>query len=231
LAKLLVSVRSAVEARAAVAGGAALVDVKEPTRGPLGRANCSVWQEVRAAVPASVPVSAALGEIGEWIGTPPEDLTSWPCQGIAFVKLGLASAPADWPVRWRFIRTQLRSPDNSAGWVAVVYLDWEQANSPAPDAIVERALELDECRGVLFDTWDKTRGTIIDGAWKRQIARVRKSGRVVALAGSLDSNAIERLAHLEPDYFAVRGAACRKGDRLSSVDSERVARLVEAARG
>ena len=45
--QLLVSVRSAEEARAALEGGAALIDVKEPSRGSLGSA--SVEQRVPSA--------------------------------------------------------------------------------------------------------------------------------------------------------------------------------------
>jgi uncharacterized protein (UPF0264 family) len=232
LAKLLVSVRSHLEARAAVAGGAAIIDVKEPSRGPLGRASCSVWREVHAVVPAPVPVSVALGEINEWIGAGPTDVTSGPWPGIGFFKLGLAGAPPDWFARWTAVREHFCEPDSlRPAWVAVVYVDWERARSPQPDDILGQALELDECRGVLFDTWDKSRGTMIDDAWNRRIAHIRKSGRLVALAGSLDEAAIARLAKLEPDYFAVRGAACVNGDRLAAIDADRVARLVEAAQG
>ena len=46
MAGLLVSVRSAEEARAALAGGATVIDIKEPDRGPLGRAEPEVWQQV-----------------------------------------------------------------------------------------------------------------------------------------------------------------------------------------
>ena len=60
---LLVSVRSAPEARAACRGGATVIDVKEPARGPLGRADAPTWRAVRAVVPEAVPVSVALGEL------------------------------------------------------------------------------------------------------------------------------------------------------------------------
>src|SRR5207244_7336185 len=43
---LLVSVRSAAEAETALAGGADVVDVKEPRRGALGPADPSVWKQV-----------------------------------------------------------------------------------------------------------------------------------------------------------------------------------------
>ena len=115
-------------------------------------------------------------------------------------------------------------------WVAVVYIDWQAARAPDPDAIIDAAGAIDECRGVLFDTWDKSQRSGIDLAWKPVIDRVRDSGRFVALAGSLDVEAIGRLAPLAPDIFAVRGAACSGGDRLQSVDSRRVSVLGWAAR-
>ena len=49
---------------------------------------------------------------------------------------------------------------------------------------------------------------------------------LLTLAGGLDAAAIARLAPLRPDLFAVRGAACRDGDRLAVVDPDRVALLV-----
>ncbi|HEV3164614.1 MAG TPA: (5-formylfuran-3-yl)methyl phosphate synthase, partial [Isosphaeraceae bacterium] len=66
MAGLLVSVRSVEEAQRALAGGAAVIDIKEPARGPLGQADPEIWQAVREAVPPHLPVSAALGELIDW---------------------------------------------------------------------------------------------------------------------------------------------------------------------
>ena len=121
------------------------------------------------------------------------------------------------------------STSPSLAWVAVVYTDWQSAQAPDPDAVIEAATAMNECRGVLFDTFDKSRGTEIDDTWKARIALVRASGRFVALAGSLDAGAIARLGRLEADIFAVRGAACRGGNRHAAIDPERVARLVREA--
>jgi (5-formylfuran-3-yl)methyl phosphate synthase len=229
LAKLLVSVRSAVEARAAVAGGASIIDVKEPRLGSLGRANATVWSDVRAVVPRTIPVSVALGELHEWSdlspGTVP--LSAW--SGIAFGKLGLSAAGPDWRERWRDLRRRLSSfSPASPAWVAVIYADWKQAGSPNPDSLIDVAIQINECRGVLIDTWDKSRVTTIDCTWKSSIDRIREAGRFVALAGALDVSTIRRLKSLNPDIFAVRGAACQGGDRLASIDTERVAMLVQA---
>ncbi len=91
MARLLVSVRSAEEARAAVRGGAAIIDVKEPARGPLGRADAVVWSQVRAVVPAAIPVSIALGELSE---CSVDDQPFF--NGISYRKVGLAGAGRDW---------------------------------------------------------------------------------------------------------------------------------------
>ncbi len=47
MSSLLVSVRSADEALSALKGGAAVIDVKDPDRGPLGLASPEVWDEVK----------------------------------------------------------------------------------------------------------------------------------------------------------------------------------------
>jgi hypothetical protein len=82
MTRLLVSVRNAWEAGEALAGGADLIDVKEPRRGSLGAASPATWLDVRQALSraalkeepqtGSVPLSAALGELLEaWAAQDP----------------------------------------------------------------------------------------------------------------------------------------------------------------
>ncbi|MBX6313942.1 MAG: hypothetical protein IRY99_13650 [Isosphaeraceae bacterium] len=218
MAGLLVSVRSDIEARAAWVGGAAIIDVKEPARGPLGRAEVAVWQAVRAAVPPEVPVSVALGELAEWRGLDPRDLA-----GISYCKLGLAGSGPRWEADWAAIRAEA---DGDVPWIAVAYADWQAAGAPPAEAVLDAAWAAG-CAGILVDTWDKSRPSPLDLSWASWVRRARAGGLLVALAGGLDEAAIARLAPLEPDLFAVRGAACGGGDRRGTIEPERVARLVE----
>jgi (5-formylfuran-3-yl)methyl phosphate synthase len=230
VAKLLVSVRSRVEALAALAGGATIIDVKEPKNGPLGRASFDVWREVRKTIPEPVRVSVALGELNDWSSAEAALVPSGAWSRVAFRKLGLSHAPPDWVDRWESLRRQWgKSRSPRPAWVAVVYIDWQLAGAPHPESIIQAAGAITECQGVLFDTWDKSRCPGIDLTWKRHIDRVRDSGRFVALAGSLDVDAIGRLAPLAPDIFAVRGSACAGGNRLGPIDPERVSILARAA--
>lgn len=229
MAGLLVSVRSAAEAETALGAGACVIDVKEPARGPLGCADPAVWRLVVEVVGSRAPVSVALGEITEWETRAGLDESAW--AGILWRKIGLAGVgdDLDWARRWKSVRARMAG---LAGWIAVVYADHEVARAPHPDAVVEAAIEAG-CAGVLIDTWDK-RGPgrdLLDRAWLRRIAQARGAGLRVALAGGLDAVAIRRMAALKPDLFAVRGAACRDGQRDSVVDADRVAALAAAAGG
>jgi (5-formylfuran-3-yl)methyl phosphate synthase len=230
LAGLLVSVRSAREAEAALAGGAALIDVKEPDHGPLGCAEPSVWREVRGVVPAEVAVSVALGELGDWARGERRPAGHEPFAGLAYRKLGLAgSGPSQWQAEWADLRLAWGA---GPAWIAVVYADWTRARAPDPDAILEVALQADDCAGILIDTWDKSGPGPLsaDAIWHRWFARARQGRRpfLITLAGGLDATSIARLAPLRPDFFAVRGAACSAGDRRATIDRGRVARLVRA---
>ena len=227
MARLLVSVRSVVEAQAALVGGAAVIDIKEPRHGPLGRASRATWRAIRAEIPPQIPVSVALGEL---IDLDPQSVQATDLPGITFQKAGPAGMISTWATRWDQVAEQL--PD-TAGLVAVAYADWSLAHAPDPDRVIASALRTANCPGLLVDTWDKRQACPIkvDEVWLSRVTRVQATGRFVALAGGLDCETIERLGPLRPDLFAVRGSACRGGDRRSgTVDSELVARLVEVAR-
>ena len=90
--ELLVSVRSAAEACAALQGGAGLIDVKEPAHGSLGSAGADTIEAVVRVVAGRRPVSAALGEIAD-AAEPKTGV------GLAYVKWGLSrlGESSGWP--------------------------------------------------------------------------------------------------------------------------------------
>jgi len=224
VARLLVSVRSAAEAKLAVDAGAAIIDVKEPDQGSLGRAPSASWREIRATCPACVPLSVALGELIEWLAEDREKLSSSVWEGISFRKLGMAGSGSRWKTLWAEVRAY---PDLIPGppWIAVAYADWKQARAPGPDEILAAASDDPSIEGILIDTWDKTRPFCPDVDWIRWAKRVRSSGRILAIAGGLNLASIRTLDPMAPDIVAVRGAACVGGRRTGTVDPARVAEL------
>ena len=224
---LLVSVRTADEARDAWNAGARIIDIKDPARGPLGMADVSVWDAVRASIPPHATISAALGELPQCESLPVPNEEHW--NRIAWRKVGLAGMAESphWQAR---LETLHKSWGPRPGWIAVAYLDAAAAHAPTPQAVIEFLLA-SQCGGILFDTWSKQTQSPLDNtqAWRERIQHIRAAGFLVALAGGLCCDKIRRLKPLEPDLFAVRGAACFNGDRLAPIDPVRVADLVAAA--
>ncbi len=225
---LLVSVRSAAEAEIALAGGADLIDVKEPSRGPLGPADPRTWAAIRSAIADRRPTSVALGELLD-CATP--SLASQ-CEGFPFAKIGLAGCHerAGWIALWQ--RAVRLLPPGTAP-VPVAYADWRAARAPSPRVIIALA-QWSPARLALVDTFDKSDGSLLshlDCEYLRELSgEAREAGVELALAGSLDGGAIASLRELRPRYFGVRGAAC-SGGRAGPIDLARVKSLSRAVRG
>jgi len=224
---LLLSVSDADEAATALAGGADLLDVKDPSLGSLGAASPTIWREVLSVARHRVPTSVALGELLELR----ESLDIETLARFDYAKLGLAGCGrhSDWHTR-RASVLDLLPP--SVIPVAVVYADWQGCDAPAPQAILMQVAGM-RCGAVLFDTHTKTGGDLFDHIPRaelgRRIADIRASGRLVVLGGSLRGASIARARDLGPNYIAVRAAACRD-TRTGPIDLGRVRELSEAVR-
>src|SRR5262245_45058743 len=133
--KLLVSVRCIDEVEPALKGGADVVDVKEPDRGSLGRADAHIIRGVVSYVAGRTPVNAAMGEL---IDAP----QYFSIDGLRYVKWGLANlAGYDWQGLLEKAARRLHSDNSKCTSVAVAYADWQRANAPSPDAVCKFACE------------------------------------------------------------------------------------------
>ncbi len=224
MTQLLVSVRSVSEAASALAGGAHLIDVKEPAHGSLGRAGDDVIANVVRFVAGRRPVSAAMGEL--------TDAATPSVPGLLYVKWGLAgSAALDWRHTLVDAADHLRQFPNHAQPVAAAYADWQRAAAPPPQEIAAFVIE-HHWPVVLLDTWKKDGTSLFD--WlpvslvRDLFFQCRAAGARVAAAGSLGFDHINLVRDLRPDWLAVRGAVCRTGLRNGIIDPERVRRLASA---
>jgi (5-formylfuran-3-yl)methyl phosphate synthase len=216
---LLVSVRNAEEAIAALEGGADIIDIKEPLRGPLGFADRETMCEVVDAVGGKRRLSAAMGELAEI-----EDFNKLTAvNGITWVKFGLAKfqLAKDLWRQWVHLQTQM---DERRELVAVAYADCAAARSLPPSQLA-RALHT-RYSIFLLDTYTKDGSTVFDHASEEELAAltrdVRAASASFALAGSLQVNCMKRIGKLAPDIVGIRGAACDDG-RKGRVRAEKVA--------
>jgi len=221
--RLLVSVRDAAEAREAIAGGADIIDVKEPSRGALGAADAATIAAIAQVVLPHCPLSVALGEVAD--STVPPALPD----GVQFAKFGLAqlTTVGHWQERWRTAVDQL---PKAVGRIAVVYADWRQCAAPRPNEIVELAVEF-QCVGVLIDTFDKSLGNLLAHVPLPELTSlcrgIARRQMFVALGGSLTAQELPQIVPLRPQVLAVRTAVCN-GDRTGFISASRVAELKQA---
>lgn len=237
MSQLLVSVRSVDEATEAIAGGADVIDVKEPSRGSLGMADGPVISEIVSEVARERPISVALGELLDLAGT------NWAAgidfASLRYLKVGLAGCgalnPAEVGRRVQLLASAAPVEASPLQWVAVAFADWRRAESPRPERVIEMALSAQPFWGAfLIDTWKKDGSTLRDwipiDALDRAVRELRAAGTVVAFAGSLGHDEIRPLLALKPDLIAVRGAACAGRDRNAGVDRAAVCELAALLR-
>jgi (5-formylfuran-3-yl)methyl phosphate synthase len=231
--RLLVSVRSEVEVAQALAGGADVIDAKEPSLGSLGAVSLATLSAIARRVPADVPLSVALGD-----PRTAEHATEAMAAvlgvlrrgGEQYVKLGLSGVvgcETATELLAAAVIAARRGPTHSAqglGVIAVAYADHVAAAAPAP-ADVTRTAAKAGARGILLDTYRKDGRDLFShlgaAALQAWVEDARAAGLLVALAGSLSGEALRRVAMLPADIVGVRGSAC-VGGREGHVTEARV---------
>jgi hypothetical protein len=235
--RLLVSVRDAAEALEAAAGGAHLIDAKDPSRGPLGAVDAEALEAILSACPAPLLTSAALGDLDAGAPSVPRAAlaASAATRRPTFLKIGTGGTGTVERARRALLRLMARQERGASRWIVVAYADCGRAASPPPLDLPAAAARAGAA-GCLLDTAVKDGSTLLDWMAPDDLARFigacRERGLVCALAGSLHARHLERIAPLGPDFIGVRGAACEGGDRQRGcVSAARVAALARTLSG
>jgi uncharacterized protein (UPF0264 family) len=226
--QLLVSVRSAAEVAPALAGGAHIIDAKEPSRGSLGRVEPHVLSEILESVPGDYPVSVALGDFRSVADVRAALRTvAVPARhSPIYLKLGFAGVPFPEQIARLLDAAVSATQARAAPWhiVAVAYADAERAGTVSP-MLIPRLAQAAGASGTLMDTWSKDgRGLLnwlssdILASW---VAEARKAGLFTALAGSLRPDDLMLVSQAAPDVIGARGAVC-VGGREGIVSEYRV---------
>lgn len=227
--RLLITVVSSDEVEAAIAGGADIIDVKNPAEGSLGAPLPAVLRAVRARVPPSFEVSAALGDAPHLPGTMALAAAGAAACGLDYLKVGLygSSRPEQALDLLVAVRQAVADADSRTRLIAVAYADAERVRALPPDDLPIIAREAG-VYGVMLDTALKDGTSTWTALGEDRVSSFLEAahalGLVTALAGGLTPSDLPRAQHLGVDIVGVRGSAC-EGGREGIVSSERVQSL------
>ena len=218
MTKMLASVTGVAEAETAIAGGADIIDLKDPKAGALGAVAVDAIRQTVSSVAGRRATSAVCGDLPmepEIIRAKAEEIAA---TGVDFVKIGFfpsgniaACSAALAPLA---ARTKL---------IAVMFADL------APDFEFLPVFAKDGFHGAMVDTAHKAKGRLLDHLPPERIPafvdRARLHGLAVGLSGSLEAPDIPRLLPFAPDFLGFRGALCDRSDRTAPLSAEAVSQI------
>ena len=218
--RFLASVRDAGEALDALAGGADIIDFKDPAHGALG---ALAPEEIARGIAAVAGRAATSATAGDWPLEPAPLVAAARrigATGVDYVKLGLLPGPG-----LPACIHALRSVAREHRLVAVFFAD-----RGAPLDVLA-GLRAAGFVGAMIDTADKTGGGLRrhldDATLDRFVGCAREAGLMTGLAGSLRREDIPSLVRARPDLLGFRGALCTEG-RSSVLSAERTRQVRSA---
>jgi uncharacterized protein (UPF0264 family) len=229
--RLLVSVRDAHEAHAALAGGADIIDAKEPALGPLAPVEPETLRAICAVVPPAVALSVALGDaIPSALAATVAAVEPLGERCLLFFKAAVVSPGADAAATG--ITAACRLLERRCDRAALIVARYVDEPADAEDlsqwiAVSARA----GARGVLLDTSRKHGPGLFGSVGPRELAALRREatrrGIWLALAGGITLANLAQVAAVRPHVLGVRGAVC-EGTRTDALSAARVVQLREA---
>ena len=197
--------------------GCDLLDIKEPSRGALGRADRNIVMDIvkyRDRYSPQIPISIALGELCE----ESDKQLLMPGLRSDYQKWGTSNFQ---PEFIPFI------PDSKKN-VGVYYVDYQNCGG----INLPELLKIDELFNsgvILFDTFNKADRGLLDILSKAELSEqtenCRQRGLEVGLAGKIRLEQIESLLELDFQILALRSAVCKGNDRKSELDQQLIVQI------
>ena len=231
--KLLVSSVDVGEALEAVAGGADIIDVKNPKEGALGASFPWVIRRIREVTPKGLEVSCTLGDLPNLPGSVALAALGAAATGVDYIKCSLYGVRTHAEAVYLIKNVVKAAKDhNSAIKIAATgFADADAIGSVNPLLIPQITQEAGADIAML-DTAVKDGKNLLNylkpDQLKAFVDEAHSYGLQAALAGSLKKENLPTLCALGVDIIGVRGAACTGGDRVNGrIKKEKVHELVQ----
>jgi uncharacterized protein (UPF0264 family) len=220
------------EAQEAIAGGADIIDVKNPAEGALGANYPWVIRQIKQITPKNLAVSCTLGEFGNFPGSLSLAAYGAASIGVDYIKVGLYGIKTQEEAIFLLRNVNRAAKEcNPKIKVAVAgYADSERIDTIDPLLIPEIAHK-SQLDVAMIDTSVKDGKNLFDHLSLRKLRKfvdlTHSFGLKVALAGSLRKQDLAKVYGLGADIAGLRGAACTNSNRVTGqITRELVAELV-----
>ncbi|MCW4030943.1 MAG: hypothetical protein NWE80_01115 [Candidatus Bathyarchaeota archaeon] len=219
--KLLVSVVNKMEALESIKGGADIIDVKNPKEGSLGANFPRVIRQVKEVTPKNLELSATIGDLPNLPGTASLASLGAAVSGVDYIKAGLFGVKNYEEATALMTEVVKAAKEYDPGLKTIVsgYADFRYVGciNPIGLPLIAHKVGAD---GVLVDVKIKKGKNnlfsfLTDENLRELVNIAHNYNLLVALAGSLDRQDIQRVYSLGADIIGVRGAVCSKKDRLA----------------
>jgi uncharacterized protein (UPF0264 family) len=234
--KLLISPINEAEAKQAIAGGADIIDVKNPLEGALGANYPWVIKSIKQLTPKPLEVSCAIGDAPNLPGTISLAAFGAAALGVHYIKVGLYGVKTveEAVFLLKQVAKAAKDYNPTIKVVAAGYADAEKIGTINPSLIPEIAHQASADIAML-DTATKDGTNLFTYQTKTQLKafvdKAHSLGLQAALAGSLRKQDLATVYSLGADIAGLRGAACTGSDRNKGhITRDLVAELVEAVK-
>lgn len=234
--KLLISPMNTKEAQEAIAGGADIIDVKNPREGSLGANYPWVIKQIKEITPKNLEVSCTLGEVGNLPGSVSLAALGAASLGVDYIKVGLygIKTPKEAIFLLQNVKKAAKECNPKIKLAVAGYADAERIGAIDALLIPEIAHKA-QVDVAMIDTSVKDGKNLFDYLPKKQLKKFVDSahgfGLKVALAGSLRAQDLPVVYGLSADIAGLRGAACTNSNRVTGqITKKLVHELVEVVR-
>jgi (5-formylfuran-3-yl)methyl phosphate synthase len=224
------------EAEESIAGGADIIDVKNPKEGALGANFPWVIKRIKEITPNKLEVSCTLGEIGNLPGSVSLAALGAASLGVDYIKVGLCGiqTPEEAIFLLQNVNRAAKECNPNIKIVVAGYADGERIGEINPLLIPEIAFK-SKVNIAMLDTSVKDGKNLFDNLTKNQLKKFVDTahglGLKAALAGSLRKRDLPVIYGLGTDIAGLRGAACTNSNRVTGQITRRlVSELVETIR-
>jgi (5-formylfuran-3-yl)methyl phosphate synthase len=224
------------EAAEAIAGGADIIDVKNPKEGALGANYPWVIKRIKEITPKHLEVSCTLGEVGNLPGSTSLAALGAASLGVDYIKVGLygIKTPKEAVFLLQNVSRAAKECNPKIKIAMAGYADAEKICSINPLLIPEIANKA-QVDVAMLDTSVKDGKNLFDYITMKQLKKFVDSahgfGLKAALAGSIKKQDLPVVYGLGADIAGLRGAACTNSNRVTGqITRKLVSELVETIR-